>query len=412
MHLDLEKLVQLTAKEQARFLATIYEECGTHRESQELTLLRDLIRLGRQEEAARPDLDAGSLSAVDLTVKPQKRSALKGHLQEFFDSHPVGRMLPLALSIVDVPGSPAKCSLRVAANKHCPQECRLWRPHLQLGTRRFSEAYVIYTEPIVFWDTEFRCYVRLLDLNVDVGDHRMVEAEIRRYLRQQEARRAADPAHPNPYAERLRMGKLLPTYQYESSGEVQGGRRIGACLAGLSRELDGTADFVRMETSRNVGEQKIYDQSTILIGNMRTNHLIATLQPGGTAVDLSIAPYRILEDCIEHRFDGRLCRDGKQPEGRYRGEYRAYCLITRWQTRAHTTTTIAANNGKVVTAAADLLTNPVQIASILSHAALTGHLLVPRLFQILVSSSFEDRLESQFGIAEIEDVWVSTAGVS
>lgn len=236
-----------------------------------------------------------------------------------------------------------------------------WAPYGAAG----ASNVVTYTEPLFFRDDERGIYVR----NIYVNDREvdLAEARPRLFVRDELA--------------------LRPSFHYLSSGEIQGAIALSRLFAELGLLLD-------MRNVRLLSVNDVRHANLILLGSVRTSHLVDALMGGGgfrmTATTLESPDPRPGEERI---YKGTRYLDGKLHRAR------DYVLVVRRPGLApgRTITVVASHHGRAVQGVANMLTLEAQLAGLLEAAGLRLSAPAPAHFQLLLEAEmidFDDEMVS------------------
>jgi hypothetical protein len=188
---------------------------------------------------------------------------------------------------------------------------------------------LVFTEPLFFFDSSERFYIRYLDINHD----NLNEVEIREKIRK---------AHPEGH----RALSLEPCFHYEAIGE----KKMAACLTSWFKKKKRPLDV--SQSSRHCQEEALAECNAILLGNSRTNHYIAGLQSG---LDFNLCDKEIT---LANPDKEKLEQSSYVDDDQY-----SYALVTRKPNifEKRTATLLASNNGTASARVTEYLTSDEQL---------------------------------------------------
>lgn len=223
---------------------------------------------------------------------------------------------------------------------------QLWAPYL--GGE--SDAIVVFSETLFLRNDE-GTFVRNIYVN-ELGSAR----------EQLQARTGLDVA------------AFKPTYHFVSAGEMH-------ALLALGRMFMNHGARFETRNARFSSWNVLGPANLILLGSSRTNSFLDSLQSGE---DLVITP-----SSIENRQPRPGERDVYDGERRVDGKLEKvteYAIVTRRPglTPGTAVTSIAANHGRAIEGAADLLTSEARVAALLASLDIGGPGAVPDRFQLLL----------------------------
>jgi hypothetical protein len=274
---------------------------------------------------------------------------------EFFFRHvPAGRNCSRRIELPD--GVPYVLLVTPNTPKLDAAE-RFWDVHIINGI----ENWLVYAEPLVFYDPERRRYLRYLDINCDSLD----EEEVRRAVIGQ-----FGPDH-----EALRF---VPSFQYQPSGQIE-------ALQTLTEFFRQNDLQVEQMLTRRCSPPDVFNQNIIVLGSPRTNRYVRHFQ---REFDFKVEPDRVTVAAPDCPYGEESVYEDSKLSAQHasRTKQHVYAVLTRTpnlHSGAHTTL-IAANDGRAIERVAAYITNErklVELYSLRDYFRAEGPL--PQKFQII-----------------------------
>jgi hypothetical protein len=238
------------------------------------------------------------------------------------------------------------------AERH-PALRRFWAPYLAPG----GNNVITYTEPLFFKDPQ-GVYLR----NIYVNDRTIAEEELYASL-------PVPPGTP-----------LEACYHYLSSGEMQASVSLVRAFGDLGAPLD-------LRNARRSSLTELRHANLILLGSVRTNHLIDSLMGGpGFVMTRDALENRDARPGEESVYRGTRYMDGKLPR------FTDYAVVTRRRGLASgsTLTIISSHHGRAVQGVGTVLTLEDRVASLLASMGMEGEGALPEHFQLLLQVEMMD----------------------
>jgi hypothetical protein len=271
---------------------------------------------------------------------------VRNGLRAYFEDPKHGRKSEYRLDI----GSGAPYRLQVVLNERPSSLAQFWESHLDsaLVTRLVS------TEPVFFYDSQKRSFVRYLEINADT---------------------------PKGGKGRLgpRLKGLIPCFTYVPSGEAKAEQLLTNWFKSQKKDLI-------VEVSRNCNDAEPYTGNLILLGNKRTNRFIRNFQ--------NEQHFELYQD--DYRIVNRVPQGYKLKSyadlDKVTGMSFTHVLVTRCRGTFNNVcaTIIAANHGRAAAKIAELLTSDTSVSNLFKTIGVERQKAMPDSFQILFKVQTKD----------------------